>query len=553
MQMKKHLFNPLMGGNAPWKTDLCIIFTILAFCIATAIAQGTGFFYSPHYTKVLVLTCLFVAYTGLWFYLKWSGRLNDESVVFMIILLGVLARCGYVLLSGLYERQHDAGAYTGMGTDFVNPGHIGYIEYIYKFHKLPDLNPYELFAYYHPPLHHMISFLWLQLNIMLGVTEDLAFENLQILPLLYSCLCMVVTWKILKVLEIEDGGLYIGLAFMAFHPATIVMAGSVNNDMLTILFMCLIILESLKWIRNKNLSGLIKLALCIGFGMITKLNSAVLAIPLSIIFLMHFISVIRLRKRNLLFTWIKNYCIFAIIVAPIGLSWIVRNLILFGEKPGVPVPGETSPMYTAAYSLWERLGIPSFSDWNFAFPFHPISARACNNTWVIMFHTSLFAEEYPVNLSDILLILCQITFVLAVVFGVITSFLLAAVLFRQALPRYGGQQGLSLSPGRLIGKKTGRENSIFLLTGYIIMLISFVAFVIIYPYTCSSDFRYVAICLVYISIALGLGNKYYLCPASLREDGFFAKLQAVFMHTINWGIIIILVFSALIYAFWGRW
>ena len=178
MQMKKHLFNPLMGGNAPWKPDLCIIFTILAFCIATAIAQGTGFFYSPHYTKVLVLTCLFVAYTGLWFYLKWSGRLNDESVVFMIILLGVLARCGYVLLSGLYERQHDAGAYTGMGTDFVNPGHIGYIEYIYKFHKLPDLNPYELFAYYHPPLHHMISFLWLQLNIMLGVTEDLAFENL---------------------------------------------------------------------------------------------------------------------------------------------------------------------------------------------------------------------------------------------------------------------------------------------------------------------------------------------------------------------------------------
>lgn len=551
--MKKHLFNPPMNDNASWKTDLCVIFTILAFCIATAIAQGTGFFYSPHYTKVLVLTCLFVAYTGLLFYLKWSGHLNEESIVFMIILLGVLMRCGYVLLSGLYERQHDAGAYTGMGTDFVNPGHIGYIEYIYKFHKLPDLNPYELFAYYHPPLHHIISFLWLQLNIMLGVAEDLAFENLQILPLFYSCLCMAVTWKILKVLNIEGGGLYIGLAFMAFHPATIAMAGSVNNDMLTILFMCLTILESLKWIQNKNLSGLIKLALCIGFGMITKLNSAVLAIPLAIIFLMHFISLIRLRKRNLIFTWIKNYCIFAIIVAPIGLSWIVRNLIRFGEKPGVPVPGETSPMYTAAYSLWERLGIPAFSDWNFAFPFHPISAKACNNTWVIMFHTSLFTEEYPVNLSDILLILCQITFVLAVVFGVITAFLLAAVLFRQALPRYGDPQGISLSPGRLTDKKTGLENSIFLLTGYIIMLISFAAFVIIYPYTCSSDFRYVAVCLVYISIALGLGNQYYLCPAALREDGFFAKLHAVFMHIINWGIMMILVFSALIYAFWGRW
>ncbi|WP_160559686.1 ArnT family glycosyltransferase [Parablautia muri] len=554
--MKKILFNPLKNHDTSKKTNLYVIFAILAFCIATAIAQGTSFFYAPHYTKTLVLTCLFVTYTGLLFYLKFSGRFDEDRIVFMIILLGILFRCSYVLLSGLYERQHDAGAYTGMGTNFVNPGHIGYIEYIYKFHKLPDLNPYELFAYYHPPLHHIISFLWLQLNIMLGVSENLAFENLQILPLFYSYLCMVITWKILKVLEIEEKGLYIGLAFMAFHPATIVMAGSVNNDMLTILFMCLTILESLKWIQNKNLAGLIRLALCIGFGMITKLNSAVLAIPLAIIFLIHFISVLRTRKKSILLTWIKNYFIFAIIVAPIGLSWILRNLMRFGEKPGVPVPGETSPMYTAHYSLWERLGIPAFSDWNFPFPFHPISAKACNNTWVIMFHTSLFAEEYPANLSDILLILCQITFILAVIFGIITALLLTAVLFRHARSRLEGQLSEPFpphAPGQFTNQKTGRENAIFLLTGYIIMLISFAVFVIIYPYTCSSDFRYVAICLVYISIALGLGNKYYLCPVYEREDSVFAKLKSVSMHIINWGIIMILAFSTVIYIFWERW
>ncbi len=542
--MKANHMEIFTQDNTSDRTGLYTVIAIFSLCIATAIAQGTGFFYTPHYTKVLVITCLFVAYTGLLFYLKSSGRLDERAIVFMMILLGTLLRCGYVLLSGLYERQHDAGAYTGMGTDFVNPGHIGYIEYIYKFHKLPDLNPYELFAYYHPPLHHIISFLWLQLNIILGAAEDLAFENLQILPLFYSCLCMVVTWKILKVLEIEENGLYIGLAFMVFHPATIVMAGSVNNDMLTILFMCLIILEALKWIQNKDLAGLIRLALCIGFGMITKLNSAVLAIPLAIIFLMHFISVIRLRKKSHLLSWIKNYCIFAVIVAPIGLSWIVRNLIRFGEKPGVPVPGETSPMYTAGYSLWERLGVPAFSDWNFAFPFHPISAKACSNTWVIMFHTSLFTEEYPTNLPDILLVMCQITFVLAVVFGIATALLLIAVLLHQVFSR---------SAERFIDKKTGLENTVFLLTGYIIMLISFAAFVIIYPYTCSSDFRYVAICLVYVAIALGLGNKYYLCPVHEREDGFFAKFQAFCMHVVNWGIIIILTFSTMIYMFWGRW
>lgn len=511
------------------KLSWAVLASIFLSCLLVAILQGTAFFYTEHITKVFLLSLLFLCYGGFCFYLHAKKLLTEDYIVFLIILLGVLVRCSYVLLSGLYDRQHDAGVYTGMGTPYVNPGHIGYIEYLYKFHHLPDLNPYELFAYYHPPLHHIISYLFLRLNIFLGVAEELAFENLQIVPLFCSCLCLPVTYRILKVLEVKGTGLYLGLAFMALHPATILMAGSVNNDMMTILFMCLTMLYSLTFIRNKDLKGLIKLALCIGFGMITKLNSAVLAIPLGIIFLMHFISVLRTRDKKNILAWVKNYLIFAVIVMPIGLSWIVRNLIRFGEKPGVPVPGETSPMYTETFSLWERLGIPSLSDWNFAFPFHPISAKACCNTWVIMFHTSLFGEEYPVDLPDVLLVLCQITFFLAVLFGIATAVLLIAV---------------------LLNKKTSREDRVFLLVGYIIMLVSFAAFVIIYPYTCSSDFRYVAICLLYIAIAIGLGNRYYLSvPAVCTKN----RICQAAMHVINAGIITILTFINLIYIFWDRW
>lgn len=515
------------------KPESIQVILILLSCLFVAVFQGTGLLGGSHYAKVLMLACLFLAYFGLLFYMKVSRRLiHENTAVTMMIFLGVLIRCSYVLLSGLYDRQHDAGVYTGIATDYINPGHIGYIEYIYKFHRLPDLNPYELFAYYHPPFHHILSFLWLQLNIFLGVAEDLAFENLQVLTLLYSCLCMVVTYRILRILNIRGTGLFIGLAFMVFHPATVIMAGSVNNDMLTILFMCLIIMGSLQWIREKNLKNLIWLALYIGFGMITKLNSAVLAIPLGLVFLMHFISVIKGRNKGEILKWIKNYCIFGVVVAPIGLSWIIRNLIRFGEKPGVPVPGKTSPMYTAVYSLWSRLGIPSLSDWRIEFPFHPISAKACNNTWVIMLHTSLFAEEYPTDLSDILLILCQITFVLAIIFCMVTAILLVIV---------------------LINKQTLIEDRVFLLVGYIVMLISFAAFVVIYPYTCSSDFRYVAICLVYIAIALGLGNKYYLSYPKAAPKNFLQKAAPVLMQIINAGILAILVLINVIYLFWERW
>ena len=85
------------------------------------------------------------------------------------------------------------------------------------------------------------------------------------------------------------------------------------------------------------------------------------------------------------------------------------------------------------------------------------------------------------------------------------------------------------------------------------MLASFAAFVIIYPYTCSSDFRYVAICLVYIAIALGLGNKYYLFSLAPAEKSRFQKAAPILMHIINGGIITILFLINIIYIFWERW
>lgn len=532
--MKKLLFRSpyaIFRKNAAAKTSFALILTIILSCLITAAAQGTSFFYCSHYVKVLVLTCLFLAYIGLFFYMRFSRRLNENAVVFLLVLAGVLLRCSYVLLSGLYERQHDAGAYTGIGTNFINPGHIGYVEYMYKFHKLPDINPYELFAYYHPPFHHILSYIWLQINVWLGVPENLAFENLQIPPLFYSCLCMVVTWKLLKTLEIRGNGLYIGLAFMVFHPATIVMAGSVNNDMLTILFMCLVIWQSLSWIRDKNLPGLIRLALCIGFGMITKLNSAVLAIPLGIIFLMHFISIVREKISPCSLNGLKITVFSGQLRLPSDCPGLCATLPFLAKNPGFPCRGDF-PMYTAPYSLWSRLGIPAFHDWNFAFPFHPISAKACNNTWVIMFHTSMFAEEYPVDLPDVLLVLCQITFALAVILGIATVILLFIT---------------------LLNRRTRKEDAIFLLSGYLIMLVSFAAFVIIYPYTCSSDFRYVTICLVYISISLGLGNKYYLSPHLLQKDEKFMQTKTVFMHCVNSVTLTVLSLITVIYIFWGRW
>ncbi len=68
--------------------------------------------------------------------------------------------------------------------------------------------------------------------------------------------------------------------------------------------------------------------------------------------------------------------------------------------------------------------------------------------------------------------------------------------------------------------------------------------------TCSSDFRYVAICLVYVSIALGLGNKYYLTVPAVSTG---ERVKAAVMHIINSGTVAFCILITLIYTFWGRW
>lgn len=96
--MTKLLFQDANAPNNPMKkTSFCTILTIILSCLFTAIAQGSSFFYTPHTTKVFILVFLAMLYTAVFLYLKLSHRLNEHTIVFLLILLGVLLRCGYVL------------------------------------------------------------------------------------------------------------------------------------------------------------------------------------------------------------------------------------------------------------------------------------------------------------------------------------------------------------------------------------------------------------------------------------------------------------------------
>lgn len=498
---------------------------IVLLGLFTVLLQGTALSAALSGSAVVsgdIAVCLITV--GLLIFSYKNGKLTEDKIVFAIIFAGMLFHCSYVLLSGLYDRQHDEGVYTGMASNQINPGHIGYIEYIYKFHKLPDMNPYELFSYYHPPLHYALSGLWLILLTTLGMAEELAFENLQALPLLYSGLLMFITYLILKKIGAKGRTLYAGLFLVAMHPALTLMSGSINNDMLSTLLLACCILSTLCFIRDRNLKNLIYIALSIGFGMLCKINTAIMAFPVGLVFLMDFTEVIRSKDVKTVTGRIRHYILFGVVSAVIGLSWITRNLIRFHVKPGISSATEASVMYTGNYSVWERLGIPALSDWHFDFPFHPLSGDVIHNTWVIMFQTSLFGEIYPMGLDGMPLILSRVVYIMAIVCGVLSAFLFLVMQYR----KYRSAVRMDV------------QDAVFLSSGYLVFLLSLAVFSLKYPYTCSSDFRYIVICLPYV--AIGLADSGVFCREGTKA--------AILSRTIRIGVCVSLFLTTIIYMIW---
>lgn len=456
-----------------------------------------------------------------------SGKLTTGKALGYMLFGGMLLRVYYVLFYDILTLQNDTGTYTGFGTDGVNIGHLGYIEYIYKFFKLPDMDPYEVFGYFHPPVHHIIEALWLTVQRLIGVQEALAFENLQVPTLIYSGLCMLVMLHILLECGAKGKRLLLGMLLFCFQPRMMILAGSVNNDILALLLLLTTIWRTLAWIRDKSYKNTVLLALSLGFAMITKLNTAICAITVAFVFVICLISAMRSKNLVLIRDTLIKEALFTVICAPIGLSFILRNLIVYGKKPGLPTQGTGSVMYMGNYAPWEIVGIPMPWDLRIDFPFHPISAEACHNGWVILFQTAMFAEGYPADLGEALRAMAGIAYVAAIIVAVVSSVVFIASCAGKVFCRSEKSQEERLSFG-------------FLLATFVLMLVSFVLYLLKYPYTCSGDFRYMAATLVFVSLGFS-----WLWPE--ESGGIFARALRFAMGT---AMAASLIFAGLVILCW---
>lgn len=306
-------------------------------------------------------------------------KLNCNKLIFVVILLGFSLRLAYLLYNDIYHIQYDV-----VGEN----GHLDYILYILNHNfTLPNFDVTKYYQFYQPPFMHIISALWVKLQMNVGISKSMALENIQYISLFCSSAIMVVTYKIIKSFEVTKIPLLISTAAVAFSPAYIMFAGQINNDILSTMFALIAIEFTIKWYKSRKTGQIIVIALCIGFGMLTKLSVWMVAPAIAFIFLYAFFT-----SKNK-FEYINS--IFAIISLPIGLFWSIRNYIKwqvpFNYVLRLP---KGSYLDISNYSIAERLfdfSKSHFKTASFILESDPVIKQDYNPT-IALFKTSVFGE-----------------------------------------------------------------------------------------------------------------------------------------------------------------
>ena len=471
------------GLFAIWKKYKKENITVIPALLLSASVIAGVFVFSGYFASgrrgIWIILVLLAAMVSTGIYCKKNISSDDVSrrlFGFLIIGTGFLVKLMYIFYTNIYTRQNDVGEFTGTSG---GEGHMGYIEYLLYKVRLPDFDVRTHWQFYHPPLHHSISAVWIYINQnIFGLDFDSSRESLQILSLFYSMAIIISAYKILRHFKLSGISLYAPLSVISLHPAFTFFSGALNNDALSVAFMTAACYTALKWYESQNMKDIIKLALCIGLGMMSKLSAVLIAFPVAFLFLNVFISHFRKKWKKLA----VQYLCFGAVCFPLALWYQVRNYIRFGVPlTFVQELGKDTDQYIGNMDFMKR--ITDFSSYQFRSIFQQWAYRdeagilqGYNeyNPLICILKNSIFNEgtnETSFRIAEHINVIMSIFFIVNIIIAAAAILLMIAVCFR----------------------KTTADAAMkaFFIFFHVIMAANFYKMAADYPFTCTMNFRYI--------------------------------------------------------------
>lgn len=408
---------------------------------------------------------------------------SDRRRMTAILGAGFLLRLCYVLFSTIYERQYDIGMIDLDAGHTVTGGHLAYIQYLYENWRLPDFDPTTVYQFNHPPLHHYLCALWMKFcSIFISDTAVLE-ESIQVVPFVCSLLILFFLAKILGQLALTEKAKCFIMLLFAFHPALVLLSGSVNNDCMALLFTVLCVYYTMLWVRYPTIHNILKLALAVGLGMLTKQNVAQMAFPIAGVFLWTLWK--EWKKGGFPKRIFIQYGLFGLVSVPLGMCFYIRNMLLY-KMPLVWI-------YTLPKDSWQYTGnVPVLNRFLWPVPSEAVDnllhfRLGCGyNVWMQIIRTSVLGEWDMADVGKGVKVLAVLLMAAGAVLALagMLAFLDVFVIRRK---RYDIS-----TPVRIL-----------FVMSYAVHLLFYLKFAYDYPQECSMHFRYIEIELLFPAAALG--------------------------------------------------
>ena len=330
----------------------------------------TGYYQVGVFAKTLIAFVfagcgVFIAYMGA------TKRLTTRHILIILLVAGYALRVGYMLHTPATVRQQDT--YSKRFN-----GHEAYAWTLFDTGKMPATNDYQ---FYHPPLNALLqagfmrfmdgftslfngnffpdAFTYGKPDYIVENQRYFLYSSCQILAVLYSFITAVTLVKMLKLFNFTEKTYLFLVAFVVFFPRHIQFAGMLNNDGIAYMLSTLALYFSLKWWKEgKSPVYILLCGLAVGLGMMAKLSSATVCLPIAGIFIYEFIRTL-LKKDGALPLWkmVVQYGVFLCVCAPIGLWFQVYASIRFDQPLGFVFSNLNQKLYTGHHSIWGRFGI----------------------------------------------------------------------------------------------------------------------------------------------------------------------------------------------------
>lgn len=462
-------------------------FKIKPFIILTAVVLFTCFVLNtcsnslrrPWYFATVIVALILILL------LRKSLKFTDAS---LIMGLGIFLRWLYILYTEVWQRQHDVVAF-GAGE-----GQAAYIEYFLTHKSFPDFDPRSIWGFFQPPLHHIISAIWMKISMVLGYSEVQSQENIQGLTFFYMSAVLIITYFVCKELELKKWGMRITLTVVSLHPIYVLLSGSINNDSLSLLFMVFALYLAICWYKREKLITIILLSFSIGLAMFAKLSGYMIAPAVAVLFILKLIE-----NKDRIWHFILQYVVFGIISIPIGLFWTIRNMLKF-DMPINYIP-EVGGQFSVHF--YQRL-----FDFSMSSVFPALMENGDSyyeyNIFLSMLKTSIFGEYNYANDSRYFTPVCTMLFIVSAVLAIVAF--IATIIMILSAKSY-----------------LKREWRWFFGVLYLTVMGSYLGFALSYSNFSAEDFRYAAIVIIVEALMLG----FFTDSRVLSEDTHIKNLGIV--------------------------